>query len=163
MKRQGYYIAATVTGLLLAGAAYAHYDRKRKDKVAAALLREVTRTIQPATTGLLAEDAFDIHYPDKILRQVSGQVLTLKQESASRLAERIHNSWGAWYSGGDTENLVYAVFRELKDKVQVAQVAKAYQDNYKENLIDKLYDRFDADEIKKVLAIVGPLPAYRKL
>ncbi|GAK75611.1 hypothetical protein JCM19296_1203 [Nonlabens ulvanivorans] len=49
----------------------------------------------------------------------------------------------------------------MKDKVQVSQVAKAYQETYSKNLIDTLKDRFDKEEITIVLNIVKALPNYR--
>ncbi|MCB0374446.1 MAG: hypothetical protein KDD04_00850 [Sinomicrobium sp.] len=162
-KRSVMKIAAPAIGLFLAGALYGHFRRKRKDAIASELLREVTRIIKPATSGLLLEDAFDIHYADEVVSKVKGTVLKLKASAASRLAQRIEKAWGAWYQGGDDEDKVYGVFRELKDKVQVSQVAGAYQELYKKNLIDKLHDRFTKSEVQKVLDIVKPLPSYRTL
>ena len=49
----------------------------------------------------------------------------------------------------------------MKDKVQVSQVAKVYQDTYSKNLIDTLKDRFDKEEITIVLNIIKALPNYR--
>lgn len=156
-------IALPVVGLILAGSIYGNVRRKRKDNIASELLREVTRIIKPATSGILSEDAFDIHYVDQVLSKVRATVLKLKTSVASKLAKRIHSAWGAWYQGGDDEDKVYGVFRELKDKVQVSQVAKAYQQLYKKNLIDKLNERFTKSEVKKVLDIVKPLPSYRTI
>jgi len=163
MKNAGLKIAGGIIGVLLVGSVYGHMRRKRKDKLASELLREVSKIVKPATKGLLSEDAFDIHYVDEVLKKVKGKVLTIKKDAAVKYAGRIHNAWGAWYEGGDDENKVYAVFRELKDKIAVSQVAKAYQDNHGENLIDKIHDRFGDDEVKKVLEIVNPLPSYRTI
>ena len=156
-------IALPVIGLVLTGALYGSVRRKRKDAIASQLLREVTRIVKPATSGLLSEDGFDVHYADKVLSKVSGRVITLKTSAASKLAQRIHGAWGAWYQGGDDEDKIYGVFRQLKDKVQVSQVAGAYQELYKKNLIDKLHDRFTKSEVQKVLDIVKPLPSYRTI
>lgn len=159
----GLKIAGGVVGVLLAGSVYGHLRRKRRDKRAAELLREVAKLVKPTTQGLLSENAFDIHFVDEVLKKVSGKVLVIKHAAAVKYAKRIHDAWGAWYEGGDDENKVYAVFRELKDKVAVSQVASAYQDAYKENLIDTLHDRMDDAEVNTVLDIVKPLPSYRTL
>lgn len=156
-------IAFPLVGFFLTVSLYGHLRRKRKDAIASELLHEVTKLIKPATAGLLSEDAFDIHYADKVLSKVGGKVLQLKTSAASKFAQRIHSAWGAWYQGGDDEDKIYGVFRELKDKVQVAQVAAAYQQLYKENLIDKLHNKFTGSEVKKVLDIVKPLPSFRTL
>lgn len=163
MKNAGLKIAGGVVGVLLMGSVYGHVRRRQKDKLASELLREVSKIVKPATKGLLSEDAFDIHYMDEVLKKVKGKVLTIKRDAAVKYADRIHDAWGAWYEGGDDENKVYAVLRELKDKVAVSQVAKAYQDNHGENLIDKIHDRLGDDEVKKVLEIVKPLPSYRTI
>lgn len=163
MNKVGLKIAGGVVGVLLVGTVYGNIRRKRKDKIASELLRELSKVVKPATAGLLGEDAFDIHYVDEVLKKVKGKVLTIKRSAATKYAERIHDAWGAWYEGGDDETKVYGVFRELKDKVQVSQVAKSYQDTYNENLIDKLNDRFSDSEVKTVLDIVNPLPAYRTI
>lgn len=156
-------ITATGASMGLVSIVYANISGKQKNKLASELLRELTKVVKPATAGLVGEDAFDIDYVDEVLKNVRGRVITLKKETATKFAERIHNAWGAWYVGGDDESKVYSVFRELKDKVQVSQVTKAYQDEHKINLIDKLNERFDDAEVKKVLDIVKPLPAYRKV
>ena len=95
------------------------------------------------------------------MQAVNREVLVLKTSTASRYADQIHKAWGSWYEGGDDEEKVYGVFRKLKDKVQVSQVAKAYQETFSKNLIDTLKDRFDKSEITIVLNIIKALPNYR--
>ena len=116
-----------------------------------------------ATTAnnLDAENAFNIYYLTKVLQNVNGQVIAMSESSATSYAKQINKAWGAWYEGGDDEDAVYAVFRKLKDKVQVSQVAKAYQSTYSKNLIDTIKDRLSEDEIKIILNIIGQIPNYR--
>ncbi len=125
-----------------------------------AFLSLLMQKINPTTAGLSAEAGFDIHYAAQVLRKVNGRVVVLKESVAKKLADSIHNNFRPWYLRGDNEEGVYAILRTLKDKVQLSQVSKAYQDTYKINLIDQLQQRFDADEVKKVLAIVAPKPPY---
>ena len=84
----------------------------------------------------------------------------MKESAAARVAETIDDAWSFW---GDDESKVNSAFRMLKDKVQVSQVAKAYQRLYNIHLIDKLNDRMSDDEIKTILSIVSALPPYRTL
>jgi hypothetical protein len=125
------------------------------------LLTAIQAQIQPISSGLTSQNAFDIHFLNKVLQTVNREVLVLKTSTASRYADQIHKAWGSWYQGGDDEEQVYGVFRKMKDKVQVSQVAKAYQETYSKNLIDTLKDRFDKEEITIVLNIVKALPNYR--
>jgi len=64
---------------------------------------------------------------------------------------------------GTDEEAIKAVFRKLKDKVQIAQVAESYQKNYEENLLDALKDDMDvdSDEMKEIYDIILIKPAYR--
>lgn len=155
----GLKIAGLGVAGLLGLSLYYKARRAKRDKLATKLIREVTKLVNPATAGLLAEDAFDIHFKHKVLEKVRGKILVLKSYKAKQHAERIYDAWSFW---GDDESQVYSVFRQLRDKVQVSQVARAYQDAYGDNLIDKLNDKMDDEEVETILKIVRPLPAYRK-
>lgn len=160
MNRRAIRTIGVITGVSLGASIYTNLNKKRKDKLARDLMREIAKVIQPTTVGLLSEQAFDIHFTDAVISQVSGKVITLKPEAAVNSAKEIRSAW-SWF--GDDELKVYGVFRNLKDKVQVSQVAKAYQSTYMENLIDKLHEKLDKKEIEKVLDIVRALPTYRTI
>lgn len=151
------HIAGVVAGFGLAASIYIVISHKQKELIAAALIRELSKLLNPAMIGIGSEEAFDIHYSDEISKKIKG-VLLMKPDTAQRHAQDIHNAWG-WIT--DDEDKIYAVFRALKDKVQVSQVAKAYHDYFKTNLIDKLRDKLSAEEISEVLKIVNSLPRYR--
>lgn len=135
--------------------------QRRRDNRTRKLMTALQIVVRPVSKQLSSENAFNIHYLTTVLQKVKREVLVLKTSSAQRYAQRIHSAWKPWYQGGDDEDRVYSVFRSLKDKVQVSQVAKVYQDRYSKNLIDTLKDRFDTKEIHKVLDIVKDLPNYR--
>lgn len=156
-----YRILGVSVGTLLIGSTALTIRKRNRDERTGKLLSAIKAQIQPIANGLIAENAFDIHYLSKVLQAVSNEVLVLKTSTASRYADQIYKAWGSWYQGGDDEEKVYGVFREMKDKVQVSQVAKAYQDTYSKNLIDTLKDRFDKEEITIVLNIIKALPNYR--
>ena len=158
MSKKIWIIGGVTVGAGLLGLYLFNRNEMKKNTLAAKLTRAVSEHIEPATAGILSEHAFDIHLKAKVLEKVKGKIIVLKPDAALKYAQDIHGAWG-WFN--DDENVVYGVFRKLRDKVQVSQVANAYQTTYKENLIDVLYDKLAETEIKKVLAIVKPLPSYR--
>lgn len=66
--------------------------------------------------------------------------------------------------GTDTDS-VKNIFRNLKDKVQIAQVADSYQRNYKTNLLDAIMDEFafraGSDNAKELTEIMKSKPNFR--
>lgn len=156
-----YKIIGASVGTLLIGTTLFSVRKRSRDVRTSKLLSAIKAQIQPISNGLMSQNAFDIHYLNKVLQAVNREVLVLKTSTASRYADQIHKAWGSWYQGGDDEEKVYGIFRKMKDKVQVSQVAKAYQETYSKNLIDTLKDRFGKDEITIVLNIIKALPNYR--
>lgn len=156
-----YKIIGASVGTLFIGTTFFSMRKRSRDLRTSKLLTAIQAQIQPISSGLTSQNAFDIHFLNKVLQAVNSEVLVLKTSTASRYADQIHKAWGSWYQGGDDEEEVYGVFRKMKDKVQVSQVAKAYQETYSKNLIDTLKDRFDKEEITIVLNIVKALPNYR--
>ncbi len=162
-KTLGLQIASSTVGLLLISTTYMAVRSKQRNQIATKLLAVLENKLDPARKGIENEDALKIHYADKVLRRLSGKVIVLKKTTAIRLAQQIHQGFRPWYMGGDKEEAVYAILRQLKDKVQVSQVAKAYQDTYNISLQEQLQDRFDKAEITKALRIIARLPDYRTL
>ena len=156
-----YKIIGASVGTLFIGTTFFSMRKRSRYVRTSKLLTAIQAQIQPISSGLTSQNAFDIHFLNKVLQTVNREVLVLKTSTASRYADQIHKAWGSWYQGGDDEEQVYGVFRKMKDKVQVSQVAKAYQETYSKNLIDTLKDRFDKEEITIVLNIVKALPNYR--
>ena len=156
-----YKIIGASVGTLFIGTTFFSMRKRSRDLRTSKLLTAIQAQIQPISSGLTSQNAFDIHFLNKVLQTVNREVLVLKTSTASRYADQIHKAWGSWYQGGDDEEQVYGVFRKMKDKVQVSQVAKAYQETYSKNLIDTLKDRFDKEEITIVLNIVKALTNYR--
>ena len=116
--------------------------------------------MQSAPDNLQIENAFDIHYLSKVRQQISSPVIILQKSAAISYAEQIHTAFKPWYLNDDEEQ-IYNVFRSVKDKVQVSQIAHAYQESYSENLIDVFKARLSASEINIIMGIVSHLPSYR--
>ena len=156
-------ITGGVVGLLLAGTGYILIRNKKWDSTAGEILSALNQLANPDTLGVKNEKAFGVNYADTVLNSIPAKILILKKSTTIQIAQQIHSVWKPWYYGGDQEETLYGVFRNLKDKVQVSQIAKAYQDTYGINLIEKLHQRLDAAEIKKILDIVATMPQYRML
>ena len=157
MKRSTYYIISVV-GAALLYSTYRHFHRRKENKLAKQLIGQLQKLLNPASAGLLSEDGFDIYYLDKVRQQVRSGLIVLHEAVAIRYAQDIHDSFSFW---GDDEQRIYSVFRSLKDKVQLSQVARAYHDKYKANLIDVLSDRLSESEVSTILQITASLPNYR--
>ena len=147
--------------LLLLIAAGSLWNRKRTgdwDQTAELFLEKLLQEISPQTAGLRAQKAFDPNYVEEVIGNATAPVIKLKDSTAHNLATQIHNAWGFW---NDDEEAVNSAFRSMKDHVQVAQVAAAYEAHYRVSLLEKLIDRLDAPELQEVLDIVRDLPPYR--
>lgn len=162
MNRQLIYkISGGAVGLLIVGSTFLSIRQRKRDQKTSKLLTQIKKQLATTANNLDAENAFDIYYLTKVLQNVNGQVIAMSKSSATSYAKQINKAWGAWYEGGDDEDAVYAIFRKLKDKVQVSQVAKAYQSTYSKNLIDTIKNRLSEDEIKIILNIIAQIPNYR--
>lgn len=149
------------TGLVFTG--YTLIRNKKRDAFANKLLAALSPKLSGASKRLSNEKAFDVNYTEKVVNTIPSRIVLLKKSLATSYAKGIHKGFIPWYQGGDDEAAIYYVFKSLKDKVQVSQVAKAYEEEFGKNLQDKLQDKFDKDEIQKVLQIISRLPDYRKI
>ena len=156
MSKTILYTTGIATGGLLGLSGYYHLKRKKQDKLTGLLATELSKRFDPAGTEL--GDAFKVDYIERVLKNADGRVIILKEQTAAQYARDIYNAWGSF---NDDEHAIYNVFRKLKDKVQVAQVAKAYATAYHKNLIDILKSKLWDSELKTVMKIINPLPPYR--
>lgn len=150
-------LALGAVAALLGVSVWARARQRKKDRLAAKVLRAVTNSLKPDEDTLQAEQAFDIHYAGRVFSE--RRAVALSGSAAESLAGRIASSWGFFY---DDEAKVFAVLREAKDKAQVSQIAKAYQALEEKNLIDVLYERLSREELKKALSIVKNKPPYTR-
>lgn len=159
MKTSGYIITTTLGGLLVMSLFFSVRKRKR-DQRASKLIPLISSKLQSSSDSLSSENAFDIHYLSKVIQQTDKSVIVLQKSAALEYVDQIHSAFKPWYLNDDEEQ-IYSVFRSLKDKVQVSQIAKAYQESYSENLIDVFKERLSTSEINIIMGIVSHLPSYR--
>jgi hypothetical protein len=150
-------IVGVVSTVGLLASIYIVIQHRVKDKLAVGLIQELNKLLNPNASGLMSEEAFDIHYAEEAAKKVKG-ILLIKTDAATKFAKDIYSAFGFL---DDDEDKIYSVFRSLKDKVQVSQVAKAFQNAYRINLIDKLRAKLSEGEVSEVLKIVNALPRYR--
>lgn len=85
------------------------------------------------------------------------KIKKLSTAKAYVFATAINSSWGSW---NDDEAKVYRTFTKIKTKADVSRVATVYEASYQESLKDALKRKLDADEVKKVEAIISQKETY---
>lgn len=100
----------------------------------------------------------DVAFDPKFWQQTKLPSLGLKKDYAIKLAVRIKDAFGVT---GDDEAAIYAVFKALKTKFAVSQVAYYYNAAYKQDLFNELKDRLSAEEMNTVIDIVKKLPTNK--
>ncbi|WP_010182437.1 hypothetical protein [Aquimarina agarilytica] len=143
--------------MVIAGLGFLQWRKQHRANKASLIYNELQQILD-GTYALQWEEAFDVEFINKIKRESNKTIQVLKPEVALQYAVKIKSAWGAWYQGGDDEAKVYSVFRALSDKVQISQVAKAYQDEYGKHLIEVIKNRFSEREIKVLLTIIKQKP-----
>lgn len=144
----------------LATSIYLKVKSDQENKLTNELIAALNKLFNPAI-GLVSENAFDVHYKDKIKSATNLPVIALHTQVAADHAQQLHDQLGQWWSGSAEVNKVYNIFRTLQDKVQVSQVSKAYALNHQEHLIDRLKDRLSEKELNTVLKIVSDKEDFR--
>jgi hypothetical protein len=86
--------------------------------------------------------------------KTAGSLNLLSSVEAKKAAENIKDAWGII---NDDEEQVYGVFRSLTHKVQVSQIAEAYNKEYNEDLAGELISRLGKDELKMIYDITDAL------
>lgn len=154
-----------ITGVVLftafvASSSYTIYLRKR-DRLASGIYAALQSELAPAGRGIDSIAALRGTYLDHLKNKGTGKFLILKNSTLHQLAKQLHSAWKPWYLGGDDEAKVYGIFRGLKDRVQVSQLATTYKNRYARSLTEVLKERLDDKELKIVLGLIEKLPKYR--
>lgn len=107
---------------------------------------------------------FSTHYMASVIKWVAPQkVIKLKDDYAAKLATQIYKAKGRWIISNDDEQAVENVFTQLKDKVQVSNIAQAFSRGYKRPLEPFLKSFLNESEMQEhVYAPVSKLPKYRQ-
>lgn len=153
----GWMLAGGMASLAVIGSTYYHFKRKKQDDIAAKLLVKLKAILNPSADGLLGEVALDPNYHIKMEDKINNLV-KIHPKKAVRAAKKIKGAWKEWYEGGDNEEEVYQVFKNLDNKVAISQVADAYKKYGGLRLA--LKTKLDDDEISEVLKIISSRPSF---
>ena len=160
MKPKHYHMIAVV--LLGTGAIYGTYRvvARKMDREAAKFIVKLEAQQVPSGDQMEENSGFDTGFAYRMREKYGNKLIQLKQHAAEQLAIKIANAWNWW---GDSEKEVLSVFRSINDKVQLSQVAEAYQAEVGVSLLDDLLDRLEntPDTLAKVIALSGALPPKR--
>jgi len=108
-------------------------------------------------------DPFDMNYAKEVANWLSPKrVLFLDKGKALNFAKSIKNAKGAWYENDD-EQIIEQVFgKELKDKIQVANLSQVFWELYQQDLWEFLKSFLSSREVDRhVSQNVQKLAAYR--
>ena len=160
MKQHHWIILSSGVGLMSAMGFVVVKNRKQK-RNASQFLRKLTVLLNPKTTGLLAEKAFDIHYYKNLVGKVTGSVLLIKDEVAREVAGKIKDSWGYFYTSDSDVKKINALLLSLPDQAAISKMADAYLKLTGINLLDEFQSRLDDQQIKSILNTVRNLKPYQ--
>lgn len=109
------------------------------------------------------EDFADVFSGDTYVKDMKTKhrnIIMLKDEYVTNYRTALYNAIQYW---GTDEAVLKDVFRKLKDRVAIAQVAASYQKHYNENLLDALKGEMDVDtqEMKDLKDIIISKYAFR--
>lgn len=134
MKKQKWILISSI-GLVLTTTAYMWWRKPKKGKTIKPFTPKSTPS-QPSDTKIVTEpnweSPFDMNYARDVAQWLAPKaVKTLSQDKAFHLATKLKTAKGRWYTNDD-EAAVYEVFaKQLKDKVEVANLAKVFWQRYK--------------------------------
>ncbi|MGB3467074.1 MAG: hypothetical protein WBA74_17465 [Cyclobacteriaceae bacterium] len=108
------------------------------------------------------QDPFDMNYSRHVNEWVNPKAIELNTYTADAYAKRIFKAKGKYWYHDDNEKVIEVIFgKELKDKVQVSNVSRAFYARYRTDLFNYLKGFLSSSELKKlVTAPVARLKNY---
>ena len=70
-------------------------------------------------------------------------------------AKRLDDAFGAWYTGGDDEAEIFAVFEEINSPYVLSMVADQFGKMFKQSLRQRLIDQLDTSELNQLWLIIN--------
>ena len=119
---------------------------------------------KPALTEPNWGDPFDMHYEQDVQRWVAPQALvSISSEEANAWAKSLHEAKGSnWWKSDQTDTVENIFGKQLRNKVQVAQLSRAFWDRYQLDLWQYLDSFLNDREMESyVQDPVRNLPNYQ--
>ena len=157
MKQRSYLYIGIGT-VSLTGVSWFFIHQRRKKKLATELLEKLTLLIDPKTSGILAEKAFNPNYYKQIASQ--RRIQMIRDEVAKQKAREIKNVWGFLYTSDRDVQQLIDMLKVLQDKAVISKLAAAYLDNEKVSLINDIQNNLNKEQIVRILSAVSTLPNY---
>ena len=149
--------AGVTIGLLLVASVGASVRAAGRDRRAGDFRKLLRETIVAGSVGGLANTAFNPHYRKSLTAQRGKVLRSLPQKKAEDYADEINGAL-KWYN--DDEDAIHAVFAKLTNKLKVSQVAAAFLDRHKAELLPKLIDRLSDAEFTRIKNRIKSLPDH---
>lgn len=129
--------------VVVAGVGYFTYTKIRNKKEINAIHAALDGAV--GSYGSI-EDFADVFSGDSYINDMKSKyknLIFLKPEFVTAYRKQLYDAIQYW---GTDENAIKDVFRKMKDRLHIAQVAASYQRNYGENLLDALKGEMDVDD-----------------
>jgi hypothetical protein len=97
-----------------------------------------------------------LQYADSVAKDIA-KAPRLTYASVSGKVDQIYNAKGFF---NDDESTILVAFRDLRNKIQVAQVAQGFSLRYSKDLYQFLRDMLSDSEMNEVLDIINAKPDY---
>lgn len=155
------------TTLVVGGVSYLLYRKYRNKRLMIAVNyvlenREAANGDIRDFGDVWAGDAY-ITKTTELAKKNGYPIILLNDSAITKYRKELYDfTLGGLFGWGTDENGIKSVFNKLRDKVAIAQVAKSFQDNYKQNLGVVLQSRLNEDENKELNDIVSVKPAFTK-
>lgn len=166
MKKQEWIILSSLVLVVTTGAFLIWRKPKIKRKNKPSSPSNNSPSTPSSNTSIVTEPnweaPFDMNYAQDVAQWLAPQrIRKLSPDKALALAKKIKAAKGSWYSDDD-EKAVYNVFaKQLKDKVQVANLSQAFWHLYKTDLWEYLNGFLSKKEMEKnVHEPIRKLAAY---
>lgn len=167
MKKQEWIILSSLALIATTGAYLIWWKPKRKGKTNSSNPSNNSPSTPSSNTTIVTEPnweaPFDMNYAKDVAQWVAPKTIReLSPDIALALVKKLKTAKGSWYSN-DNEQAVYDVFaKQLKDKVQVANLSQAFWHLYKTDLWEYLNSFLSKKEMEKnVHEPIRKLGAYR--
>ncbi|MEN0050042.1 MAG: hypothetical protein AAF806_23465 [Bacteroidota bacterium] len=108
-------------------------------------------------------DPFDMNYAKEVASWLAPKrVLFLDKSKALNFAKSIKNAKGAWYENDDEQIIEQIFSKELKDKIQVANLSQAFWELYQQDLWEFLKSFLSSRELDRYISQnVQKMATYR--
>ncbi|MEL6717554.1 MAG: hypothetical protein AAFO82_00060 [Bacteroidota bacterium] len=129
--------------------------------------RSPSKTPSSSSSRVVTEpnwnDPFDMNYAKEVASWLAPKrVLFLDKNKALNFAKSIKNAKGAWYENDDEQIIEQIFSKELKDKIQVANLSQAFWELYQQDLWEFLKSFLSSGELNRYVSQnVQKLAAYR--